>query len=158
MRVVLSYSRKDFYKICLVTTGRSIIYYAEKEIHIDATYLFFGNPLVPYSAHLISEKQTGYSCLFAEDFLKGQERSESLQNSPLFKIGGTPVLSVNDEQKTFMISMFKKMLSEQDSEYIYRDELMRNCINLIIHEALKIEPLNNFTSQKRVVPGNFLFP
>lgn len=145
--VIRSYSRKDFYKICLVTTGKSNIQYADKEIEIDATYLFFGNPLVPYSAQLLSEKQTGF-CLFAEDFLKGHERSESLQNSPLFKIGGTPVLLVTDEQRDFIIMIFRKMLSEQDTEYVYRAELIRNCINLIIHEALKMEPLNNFTSHK----------
>ncbi len=32
------------------------------------------------------------SCLFSEDFLKLSERSESILQSPLFKLGGTPIL------------------------------------------------------------------
>ena len=37
------YSRKDFYKICL-TTGKSIIHYADRSFETDGTVLFFGNP------------------------------------------------------------------------------------------------------------------
>lgn len=40
------------------------------------------------------------------------------------------------------------MLSEQNTEYIYKDELIRNYINLIIHEALKIQPSGNFFTHK----------
>ena len=37
------YSRKDFYKICL-TTGKSIIHYADRSFEQEGTVLFFGNP------------------------------------------------------------------------------------------------------------------
>ena len=42
------YSRKDFYKICL-TTGKSIIHYADRTFQQEGTVLFFGNPtfLIP---------------------------------------------------------------------------------------------------------------
>src|SRR5690242_8156164 len=85
------YSRKDFYKICL-TTGKSIIHYADRSYEMDGTILFFGNPHIPYSWETISTTYVGYTCLFSEDFLKAAERSESLQQSPLFKISGTPIL------------------------------------------------------------------
>ena len=42
------YSRKDFYKICL-TTGKSIIHYADRSFETEGTILFFGNPHIPYS-------------------------------------------------------------------------------------------------------------
>lgn len=35
------------------------------------------------------------------------------------------------------------MVAEQDSSYIFKDELIRNYINLIIHEALKLQPSEN---------------
>ena len=35
------YSRKDFYKICL-TTGKSIIHYADRSFETEGTVLFFG--------------------------------------------------------------------------------------------------------------------
>src|SRR6476661_10231654 len=80
------YSRKDFYKICL-TTGKSIIHYADRSFEHEGTILFFGNPHIPYSWETISTSYVGYTCLFSEEFLKLSERSDSLQNSPLFKIG-----------------------------------------------------------------------
>src|SRR2546430_9133872 len=87
------YSRKDFYKICL-TTGTSIIHYADRSFEEEGTILFFGNPHIPYSWEAISKTYTGYTILFSEEFLKLSDRSESLQQSPLFKIGGTPILKI----------------------------------------------------------------
>jgi hypothetical protein len=40
--------------------------------------------------------------------------------------------------------IFQKMIDEQQTDYIYKDELMRNYINLIIHEALKFKPSENY--------------
>jgi hypothetical protein len=78
--------------------------------------------------------------VFTEEFLKVGDRSEGLQQSPLFKIGGTPILRLDDEQKDFIIRVFKRMLAEQENAYAFKDELIRNYINLIIHEAVKLQP------------------
>jgi AraC-like DNA-binding protein len=141
--VVQTHNRKDFYKVCLVL-GKSIVHYADKGIEINDATLFFGNPHIPYSWEVISKEQLGYSCLFSEDFLKNHERSDSLQASPLFKIGGTPIFALNDEQKILLLSIFQKMIAEQSSGYFFKDDLIRNYINLIIHEALKMQPSTNF--------------
>ena len=85
---VRNYNRKDFYKICL-TTGQSIINYADRSFDMKGTILFFANPNVPYSWETISSSYVGYTCLFSEDFYKPSDRTESLLHSPLFKIGGT---------------------------------------------------------------------
>src|SRR5438874_7003754 len=103
--VIRTYSRKDFYKICL-TTGNSIIHYADRSFVMDGTILFFGNPHIPYSWETISRTNKGYSVLFSEDFLKLSDRSESLQQSPLFKIGGTPILNITDNQREYLSSIF----------------------------------------------------
>lgn len=141
-----TYSRKDFYKICL-TTGKSIIHYADKSFDAEGTVLFFGNPHIPYSWETISTSYVGYTCLFSEAFLKS-DRSESLQNSPFFKIDGTPILQITEQQREFLNTLFKKILEEQQTDYVYKDELIRNYINLIIHEALKLQPLQNFDQHK----------
>src|SRR5688500_4737824 len=119
------YRRKDFYKICL-TTGKSKIHYADRSFEMDGTILFFGNPHIPYSWETISTSYVGYTCLFTEEFLKHSERSDSLQNSPLFKIGGTPVLKINEQQREFLSAIFQKMIDEQQSDYTYKDDLIRN--------------------------------
>ncbi len=142
-----TYNRRDFYKICILTAN-STIHYADRSIELDGSSLFFANPHIPYSSELHSGKQTGYACLFTEDFLSMNERSASLHESPLFKIGGNPVFSLNDEQKQFVETVFKKMLEEQSTDYLYKNDLVRNYINLLIHEALKLQPADNFTKHQ----------
>src|SRR6186713_3345656 len=88
-----NYSRKDFYKISL-TSGEFVFHYADRSFETDEPILFFGNPRIPYSCEIIKPTRDGYACLFTEDFLKLSDRTESLLQSPLFKIGGTPILTL----------------------------------------------------------------
>jgi AraC-like DNA-binding protein len=133
-----SYSRKDFYKVN-ITAGKHMFHYADKSIETDETFLFCANPHIPYSCEPLTPNFTGYTCLFSEEFLKLGDRSESFRESPLFKIGGTPILKLDNEQKEFITSIFKRMLREQSTDYAYKGELIRNCLNLIIHEAVKLQ-------------------
>lgn len=152
------YTRRDFYKICIIT-GKSDINYADRGIIVDGTYLFFGNSHVPYSTELLSAGLIGYACLFTEDFLKNHERSESLQESPLFKIGGNPVFILNEAQRTFIEGMFERMLAEQQTDYTFKGDMIRSYINLMIHEALKLQPPTDFTAHKNAssrIAGLFL--
>jgi AraC family transcriptional activator of pobA len=143
----LVYSRKDFYKICL-TTGKNIIHYADRSFETEGTVLFFGNPHIPYSWETISSEYIGYTCLFSENFLKLSERSESLKQSPLFKIGGTPIFTITTGQREFLNTIFKKMIEEQQGNYVHKADLIRNYINLILHEALKLQPSENYSQHK----------
>ena len=141
------YNRKDFYKISL-NTGKYIFHYADRSFETDETILFFGNPRIPYSCDVVSPVNEGYACLFTEDFLKLSDRSESLLQSPLFKIGGTPILQLNKEQKESIAPIFQKMITEQSSIYAFKDDLIRNYIHLLAYEALKLQPSHNNTQQK----------
>lgn len=143
-----NYSRKEFYKICL-TTGKSIIHYADRSFEQNGTILFFGNPHIPYSWETISTTYIGYTCLFSEEFMNQSERSKSLLQSPFFKIDGTPVLEISEEQRLFLNTLFQKMIEEQEGEYSFKGELIRNYISLIIHEALKLQPSANYHQTKK---------
>jgi AraC family transcriptional activator of pobA len=142
-----SYSRKDFYKISL-NTGKYIFHYADRSFETNDTILFFGNPHIPYSCEVVSNINEGYASLFTESFLKLSERSEGLLQSPLFRIGGTPILAISKEQKKDITAIFQKMIAEQDTDYVYKDEVIRNYINLIIHEALRMQPSESYSQQK----------
>jgi AraC family transcriptional activator of pobA len=142
-----NYSRKDFYKISL-TSGKYVFHYADRSFETNETILFFGNPRIPYSCEIVRPTIDGYACLFTEEFLKSSERSESLMHSPLFKIGGTPILTLSKEQKKSIADIFLKMIAEQDSDYAFKDELIRNYLNLIIHEALKMHPSESYSKNK----------
>ncbi|CAD0006930.1 helix-turn-helix domain-containing protein [Flavobacterium salmonis] len=141
------YSRRDFYKIC-INTSKSIIQYADRGIETDGTILFFGNPIIPYSWEIVSGEHEGYACVFTEEFLRAKDRSDTLHESPLFKIGGTPIFSLCVEQKNFIDSLFQKMIKEYETDYVFKDDLMRSYINLIIHESMKMQPSENFFRHK----------
>ena len=142
-----TYSRKDFYKISL-NTGKYLFHYADRSFETNDTILFFGNPHIPYSCDVLSDTNLGYASLFTEDFLKLSERSEGLLHSPLFQIGGNPILAINKEQRTDLAAIFQKMIAEQETNYLYKDEIIRNYINLLIHEALKMQPSEGYSQQK----------
>ena len=142
-----TYNRRDYYKIC-INTSKSIIHYADRGLETDGTILFFGNPYIPYSWDTLSPAFEGYACVFTEEFLRAKDRSESLHESPLFKIGGTPIFSLSAEQKVFIDSLFIKMIEEQATDYVFKDDLMRNYINLILHESMKMQPSENFFKHK----------
>ncbi|HWB24896.1 MAG TPA: helix-turn-helix domain-containing protein [Chitinophagaceae bacterium] len=144
--VVRTYSRKDFYKICL-TTGKSLIHYSDRSFEQEGTILFFGNPHIPYSWETISTSYIGYTCLFSEDFLKLSDRSSSWQQSPLFQLGGTPILNITHSQREFLNTIFQRMILEQQGDYVYKADLIRNYIDLILHEALKLQPSENYHKQ-----------
>lgn len=137
-----SYNRRDFFKVCM-NTGKNRIHYANKGIETNGPILFFGNPHIPYSWEIISREYDGYACVFTEEFICA-DRNESIQDSPFFKIGGTPIFNINEEQRIFLTSIFKKMIEEQNSDYVYKAQLIRSSINMIVHEAMKMEPNEHY--------------
>ncbi len=60
--------------------------------------------------------------------------------SLLFKPSGEPVYFLNDPQIAYLLGIFRQMREEFDTEYLYKQELMRNRLNLIFHEAIKMQP------------------
>ncbi len=143
-----SYNRRDFYKITLWLGGSSQLNYAKRAINIDKPALVFTNPLVPYAWDCDHAHSSGYFCLFTDEFLQPGNRMESLEESTLFKPGGDPVYFLDEAQIEYIRGIFNRMLQEFDSEYTYRYELLRNHLNLIIHEAIKMQPaIAYFTPQ-----------
>ncbi len=134
------HDRRDYYKIVLVT-GDMIIHYGDKSIETDGTFLFFANPHVPHTVVHRSKERKGYACLFTEAFIVNRERKELLQNSPLFRFDGIAVIPVNNEQAIFLTGLYQKMIAVHgDDDYPFRNELLKSCVELIIHEALRIQP------------------
>ena len=134
----LSYSRKDFYKITLVS-GRSNYHFADKTIELRGHALFFANPLVPYHWEPLDDAQTGIFCIFTEAFLQRQAGTMS-QELPMFKPGGQPVYGLSDEQAAAFKPLFEKMLTELHSDYAYKYDLLRTYTMELLHSALKLQP------------------
>lgn len=148
--VMREYTRKDFYKICL-NNGRNDIHYADRTFRTEGSILFFGNPHIPYSWEVLATTFTGYACLFSEEFMKKGDRSEILQSSPLFQLGGTPIFVLNEEQRLTVTSLFEKIIAEQAGDYAYKDDLIRSYLHLLIHEALKLKPTESLQDGKNAL-------
>jgi AraC family transcriptional regulator, transcriptional activator of pobA len=132
---------KHHFLIHLFDVDKKIMVVSPNEM--NDTVLFFVNPNIPHSIVRSSKKRSGYACLFTEAFIAGRERTELLKNSPLFNVDASPVIPLNKEQATFMAGIFQKMLSVHSGDYDYRNELLKSCIELIIHEAVRMQPLQN---------------
>ncbi|MDC8104408.1 MULTISPECIES: helix-turn-helix domain-containing protein [Chryseobacterium] len=141
--LVTPYSRRDFYKVSLII-GKGKLHYANKWIRVDRPALLFSNPVIPYSWEADDDNQTGWFCLFTDEFLQNGSRLGNLQDSPLFKIGGTPVFFVNEEQQKTVSDLFVKMMTEIDSDYIHKYDMLRSYLHLLIHETMKMNPAENF--------------
>jgi AraC-like DNA-binding protein len=138
---LLPYSRRDYYKIWMIKTqGR--IHYATRTVDIEQPALIFSNPRVPY-AFESGSVAGGYMCIFTESFLKVNGRAESLQDSPLIRIGANAVFFPDQGQFDFISSLYEKMLMEMDSSYVHKLDVIRQYVNLIIHEGMKLEPALN---------------
>lgn len=154
MEVPVSAGRRDFYKMGLVN-GDMAINYGGELYEIKGTVLFFVNPKVPHSLVRRVNRTSGYACMFTESFISARE----LQDSPLFKVGEKPVIALDPAQAAFMTGIFEKILAVYEGDYIHKSDLVKSCITLIIHEALRIQPakyLKPFNNGATRVAQSFL--
>jgi AraC-like DNA-binding protein len=127
--------RRDFYKMGLVN-GDMTVDYGGRVVEIKGTVLFFVNPNVPHSLVRRVNRTSGYACIFTGTFMNSRE----MQDSPLFRVGENPVIPLDEEQADFMRGLFRKMLTAYNGDYPHKAELIKSCIALVIHEALRIQP------------------
>lgn len=135
----VSLGRRDFYKMGLIT-GEMTISYGEKVIEMNGPVLFFVNPKLPHGVLHRSKERKGFACLFTQSFFVGRERTELLKNSPLVRIHDAPHIALNKEQAEFMTGIFKKIVSLYAGDYRQKAEMIRSCIELILREAIRIQP------------------
>ncbi|GAB3705800.1 response regulator transcription factor [Spirosoma flavus] len=132
------YSRRGFYKISLLR-GHNIYHYADKSVEINGTTLIFFNPQVPYTWEPVSEHVNGFFCVFREGFFASSSQNW-LHELPMFKPGGMPAYVLSESQFGQVGGLYEKMLTEIDSDYPYKYDLIRNYVSELIHYALKLQP------------------
>lgn len=135
--------RRDFYKMGLVN-GDMTIDYGGQLLEIKGTVLFFVNPKVPHAIVRRVKRTSGYACIFTENFINNRE----LHESPLFSVGNNPVVLLNEKQAAFLTVIYQEMVSVYNGDYPHKADLIRSCITLIIHEALRIQPSQNTLRQR----------
>ena len=141
------YSRKDFYKISLIT-GDATYYYREKiyQVKPGDCVLVFTNRETPYRWQIHSGACNGYSCMFTEDFLPLHTYMRPADLA-VFNDAGYSFLKLNEENKATFEALFQKMIAEQASNYEHKYQLLFLYMLECIHAALKLKPATENHSQ-----------
>jgi AraC-like DNA-binding protein len=134
------FSRRDYFKISLID-GTARLHHTDRTYEIGPYALVFYNPNVPYTWETVSEKQAGYFCLFNSGFIAPVLSDKNFKQSPLFDVTMDPVYPITQELFQELSYVFKKMQTEVDSDYDGRFDAIRHYLQLITHEAHKIQPL-----------------
>lgn len=134
----LKYARREFYKISLIK-GHFVYHYADKSLEVNGATLLFFNPEVPYTMEHLGEERTGFFCIFRGEYFSDHLRN-SLRELPMYAPGGKPAYMLDEAQFRSFGAIYEKMLEEIQSDYRFKNDLIRNYIMEIIHNALKIQP------------------
>ena len=136
---VMPYNRRSYYKISLIK-GKYKLEYADKLMELENYTLLFATPKVPYHYIPQSEDQSGYFCIFTDEFLIKNKSGVALDDLPIFKPGGYPVFQISEEQFREFSFIYKKMFTELASDYAYKYDLLRNYVLELIHYGQKLQP------------------
>jgi AraC family transcriptional activator of pobA len=135
----MPYNRRAYYKISLII-GRNRAEYADKVIDIEQNALLFATPQIPYNYEPQDDDQSGFFCIFTDDFLTQDNSGVKLKDLPVFQPGGDPIFFLNPEQVEEIKVIFNKMFREIASDYTFKYDLLRNYVIELIHTGQKLQP------------------
>jgi len=130
----------------LKITGHNKLHYADKCIEITESALVFTNPMIPYKWERISEKQTGYFCIFTEPFFN---HFDNVKDYPVFQFTDASIIPLAPHEVPEYNELFLRMFTEIQSDYIYKYDLLRNILMEVVHAAQKRQPITG-----RLYPGS----
>ncbi|AWI27240.1 helix-turn-helix domain-containing protein [Flavobacterium pallidum] len=137
-RMIVRYSRREFYKISLIR-GNYRYHYADKSFDVSGSTLIFHNPHVPYTWELLSGEISGHFCIFTESFFTERFKGNPA-DIPMFSPSGKPAYALSEEEDAEVTAIFLKMKSEIDSEYAFKYDLLSTYMMELVHFALKRQP------------------
>jgi len=132
----VTYSRRSFFKMSLIT-GNSNIHYADRSFSIRGRALVFTNPLVPFHWELLDQQQKGFVCLFTPDFF-GQHMQVAAM--PAFQHPDAAVIPLDETQYRYFEELFQRAFAELKGDYAFKWDLLRSQMTGIIHEGQKLQP------------------
>ena len=132
----IPFSRRDYYKISLLT-GKINIHYADKTIRIDKQAILFSNPQIPYNWDREQEEQQGYFCVFTPAFFR---HFGTLTDYNVFQPKGSPIFELTDDATAKISGLYERMFDEIKSDYVHKYDALRNLVFEILHITGKMEP------------------
>lgn len=152
-------NRRDFYKISLIVKGSGTGLYGEETFQIKDNILSFSNPLTPFSWRPTTRIQTGYFCVFTEEFISPALKVGNLGQSSLFKAGGNHLFCPDKTRMDHLDYVFSRMLAEANETYANKYDVLRSYVQIILHEAIKMhpfDPVSHHANAGRRISAQFL--
>lgn len=141
----MSYDRRLYYKISLIK-GKNLVEFADKSVMIEKQGILFATPKIPYRYTPQSKKQSGYFCVFTDDFLSKSKTGLILDELPIYQPNSDFVYQLDDNQFKELEIIFKKMSAEMSSDYAYKYDLLRTYVLELIHTGQKLKPLEHIST------------
>lgn len=138
----MSYSRRKYYKISLIK-GRNLVEYADKTVLVEEQGILFATPRVPYRYTPQNQNQSGFFCVFTEEFLSRSKTGLPVFDLPIYQPNSDFVFQLNDVQYQEIEGVFNKMTTELASDYAYKYDLLRNYVLELIHMGQKLKPIES---------------
>lgn len=136
------FNRRDYYKICLSSAsgkGKGTLIYDEQEILLHPPCLIFTNPSVPASIEITYTHANRYGVIFNKQFIESQIPSDVQYASPLFNPTVHPIVNLTEEERDRLHMYFGEMQRLQESDYPYKWDMIRNILQLVIHEGVRLQ-------------------
>ena len=130
------YQGRDSYYKMLLISGFGEIEYGERRYHTNGPVLLLTKPSVSCRWFLSEANHSTYICAFGNEFLDSEYLSWNEDCERYFD--SAPVLHLSVEQETFVRAILCRMIEDQKSSYVFKEELIRNQLCVLRHLALRM--------------------
>ncbi len=130
--------RNDFYKIWLIQSDTRL-HFNDRSVYINKPAIFFSNPNVPYGYDILSEQQKGYYCVFKKEYLNILALKENAMGSPIFNADNVDIFFPEPKQLETIINIYNLLINELNTDFSFKEEVVKYYIYLLIYEGLKIQ-------------------
>ena len=114
--------------------------YADKAVDIAHQAVWFASHRLPCRWLPQDSTQTGYYCVFTEEFLLPARSQTALLELPIFQPGSCPVWEVSPTDFAALETIFQQMIQALQSAYVYKYDLLRAYLVALIHRGQQLQP------------------
>ncbi|SHL84774.1 AraC-type DNA-binding protein [Chitinophaga jiangningensis] len=129
-------SRRDYYKISLVTAGEGIFTMDGVRHEVKGPTIIFINPHTVKTWTATTKEQDGYYCLFTEELFYKQP--QELLTYPLLQAGSQSIYPITNEQAGYLSSIFRQLAREFQENAAFKQEAILIYIKLLLLEGRRI--------------------
>lgn len=138
----LPFARRDYWKITLFDNRAELIT-KQGNVIINKPCIFFSQPNMEYGWKLLDEEQTGFICLFNDEYL-------TYELKPIFELlirtlnaSQTSYLFLEQDTYRLLFFFFEQLYNVYHSDFEHRKEVVKKWLQLIVYQVIWTQSINN---------------